>query len=171
VPRVSPARSISRSLIPIRRAWWRPAMAIWKRSALIHASPASAIRHLEGHALEDLAGQLYEERSRRGIGDFPLTERIRGYWDRGDVDIDLVAVSDEQQRLRFGTCKRSADKLPGSIDALLRGAQRFLAAHGRFERWRIEYVAIAPHIEPELQQELVARNVRPQSLSDLVRGL
>jgi AAA+ ATPase superfamily predicted ATPase len=129
------------------------------------------LAEVEGHALEDLAGQLYEERSRRGIGDFPLTERIRGYWDRGDVDIDLVAVSDEQQRLRFGTCKRSADKLPGSIDALLRGAQRFLAAHGRFERWRIEYVAIAPHIEPELQQELVARNVRPQSLSDLVRGL
>ena len=29
------------------------------------------LAEVEGHALEDLAGQLYEERSRRGIGDFP----------------------------------------------------------------------------------------------------
>jgi len=26
-------------------------------------------------------GVLYEERSRKGIGDFPLRERINGYWD------------------------------------------------------------------------------------------
>lgn len=41
---------------------------------------------LEGHVLEGLVGQIYEERSRRGMGDFPLSERIQVYWDRSDVE-------------------------------------------------------------------------------------
>jgi AAA+ ATPase superfamily predicted ATPase len=36
---------------------------------------------VEGGTFEKLVGHLYEERSRKGLGDFPLTERIKGYWD------------------------------------------------------------------------------------------
>jgi len=36
---------------------------------------------VEDRAFEKLAGVLYEERSRKRIGDFPLSERINGYWD------------------------------------------------------------------------------------------
>jgi hypothetical protein len=34
---------------------------------------------VEGSAFEKLVGILYEERSRKGIGDYPLSDRINGY--------------------------------------------------------------------------------------------
>ena len=158
------------------RAWLsalqRPVAAVAFRpvDALVEQAD-ERLSEVEGHALEDLAGQLYEERSRRGIGDFPLSQRIRGYWDRADVEIDLVAVNEEEQRIRFGTCKRNPDRLPGTVDSLVRSAGRFLDAHGRFAGWRIDYVAIAPDIDPALRVELSARGVIPQSLGDLLVGL
>lgn len=126
---------------------------------------------VEGYALEDLAGQLYEERSRRGIGAFPLSERIRGYWDRADVEIDLVAVNEDEQRIRFGTCKRNPERLPESVDGLIAGADRFLAAHPRFKGWGAEYVAIAPNMGTDIKATLTRRNVVPESLADLTAGL
>lgn len=126
---------------------------------------------VEGYALEDLAGQLYEERSRRAIGDFPLSERIRGYWDRSDVEIDLVAVNDDERRIRFGTCKRNPDRLLSAANTLKRSADRFLALHGRFNGWDSEYVAIAPDIDSQLKTALKGQGVIPQSLADLTRDL
>lgn len=126
---------------------------------------------MEGHALEDLAGQLYEERSRLGRGDFPLSERIRGYWDRADVEIDLVAISEETRRIRFGTCKRNPERLPAAVDTLSANAARFLALHGRFADWRVELVAISPQIDDRTRALLERRDVVPQSLADLVDGL
>src|SRR5690606_20660081 len=141
------------------RAWLsalqRPVSAIAFRPLETLISQADErLADVEGHALEDLAGQLYEERSRRGIGDFALTERVRGYWDRGDVEIDLVVVGEDQSRLRFGTCKRSADRLPASVEALKQHGQRFLATHRRFAGWRVDFVAIAPDIPVEQRRLL-----------------
>jgi hypothetical protein len=129
------------------------------------------LAEVEGHALEDLAGQLYEERSRRSIGDFPLTERIRGYWDRADVEIDLVAVNDEERRIRFGTCKRNPDRLPAAVDSLFQSAARYLAVHRRFAEWRIDYVALSTDIDQETRAVLQARHVAPQSLRELTANL
>lgn len=129
------------------------------------------LMQVEGFALEDMAGQLYEERSRRGLGDFPLSERIQGYWDRSDVEIDLVAVSADEKRIRFGTCKRNESKLLGSISDLKMAAERFLNAQPRFKAWAAEYVAIAPKISPELAQRLIAEGVVPQDLVMLIAGL
>ena len=126
---------------------------------------------VEGYALEDLAGQLYAERSRLGIGDFLLSERIRGYWDRADVEIDLVAVNEDERRIRFGTCKRNPDRLIDSVTALKQGADRFLKSHARFNDWHIEFVAISPAIDAPIRQALLDREVKPESLSDLIAGL
>ena len=41
------------------------------------------LRDLEGVTFERLVGTLYEERSRKGLPGFPLTDRVDGYWDRG----------------------------------------------------------------------------------------
>ncbi len=158
------------------RAWLsalqRPVSAIAFRPLETLISQADErLADVEGHALEDLAGQVYEERSRRGIGDFALTERIRGYWDRGDVEIDLVAVGEEHRRLRFGTCKRSAERLAADVVALKQNANRFITAHRRFEGWRIDFVAIAPAIPAEARRVLEGLDVIPQSLSDLTREL
>ena len=129
------------------------------------------LQDIEGFALEDLVGQLYEERSRLGIGDFPLTARIAGYWDRNDVEIDLVAVDESQQRLRLGTCKRNAERLPAALPVLRQHTERFLASHRAYANWWVEYVAIAPRIPLELRRQLVAQQVIPQDLSDLTKGL
>jgi len=129
------------------------------------------LMQVEGFALEDMAGQLYEERSRRGLGDFPLSERIQGYWDRSDVEIDLVAIAADEKRIRFGTCKRNESRLLGSIADLKMAAERFLNAQPRFKSWTAEYVAIAPAISPELAQRLIAEGVIPQDLVMLTAGL
>ena len=129
------------------------------------------LAQVEGHGLERLAAQLYEERSRRGIGDFALTRRIDGYWDRSDTEIDLVAVNDEEQIIRFGTIKRSPARLLDSVDRLSGHIDRFLAVHRQYRDWRIERVAIAPRIDRDLRASLEARGVIPQDLTDLIHGL
>jgi hypothetical protein len=158
------------------RAWLsalqRPVSAVAFRPVETLVDQADQrLAEVEGHALEDLTGQLYEERSRRGIGDFPVSERIRGYWDRADVEIDLVAVNEEQRRIRFGTCKRNAERLPGAIRGLRRSAERFLTAHGRFGAWRPEFVAIAPAMPAAVATALARDGVIAESLSGLTRDL
>lgn len=129
------------------------------------------LAQVEGHGLERLAGQLYEERSRRGIGDFALTARIDGYWDRKDTEIDLVAVNEDDRVLRFGTIRRNAARLPEAADTLAGHINRFLAAHRHFEDWRVERIAIAPTITAETRTVLQARSVIAQDLTDLTDGL
>lgn len=126
---------------------------------------------VEGFGLEALAGQLYAERSRMGLGDFPLSEQVRGYWDRGDVEIDLVALDEPGRRIRFGTCRRNPDKLMASLDGLRTGAAMFLSAHGRFRGWQSEFVAIAPSIAANVRTQILAAGIIPQDLMDLTQGI
>lgn len=129
------------------------------------------LAEVEGHALEDLVGQIYEERSRRGMGDFPLSERIQGYWDRSDVEIDLVAINEEESRIRFGSCKRNPLRLLASVEGLRTSAGRFLQAHPRFAGWTVEYVAIAPEVDQVLSANLQVAGVIVQSLRDLTADM
>ncbi len=150
----------------------RPVSAMhFKPEAELIAMADRQLAEAEGAALEEMAGRLYQELSRKGLGDFPLSERIKGYWDRAGVEIDLVAVSEETQRIRFGTCKRNPDKLHASIEALQRHAVTFLQHHPTYAGWQIEYVAIAPNIDAPLAAELRSRNVIPQPLSQLLKPL
>lgn len=82
-----------------------------------------------------------------------------------------MAVNEEEQRIRFGTCKRNPGRLPDAVDALTRSAGRFLDSHTRFNGWQAEYVAIAPDIAEEMKTALQARGVIPQSLRELTHGL
>lgn len=126
---------------------------------------------VEGHSLERLVGQLYEERSRRGTGDFALTNRIAGYWDRKDTEIDLVAIDDENRVVRFGTIRRNAERLPEAVATLDGHIDRFLLAHRRFASWRVERTAIAPRIDPPLRAHLQEQGALAQDLIDLTAGL
>lgn len=129
------------------------------------------LRNLEGHALERLVAQLYEERSRRGIGDFRLTRRIDGYWDRGDTEVDLVAADEEDRRLRFATCKREAGKLLADVPRLGAHVRRFLEAQRSYRDWAVELVAIAPRIDGSTRRRLASAGVVPQDLDDLTADL
>ena len=101
---------------------------------------------VEGKAFEKLVGHLYEERSRKEIGDFPLTQRIRGFWDRGGTEIDLVALNETDKVIRFGSCKRSADKLAADVSAFDGHVGRFLDQFSAYRSWRIERASMAPSI-------------------------
>jgi hypothetical protein len=102
------------------------------------------LRDLEGPALEKLVATLYEERSRKGVGDFRLTERVQGYWDRSDTEIDLVMMAGEDRTLRLVSCKRSPSKLLEDLPRFDGHVQRFLDAFPRFNDWKVEKLAIAP---------------------------
>jgi hypothetical protein len=139
-------------------------------SALVEQAD-NRLADVEGHGLERLAAQLYEERSRRGIGDFPLTRRIEGYWDRKDTEIDLVALSEEERVIRFGTVKRNAQRLLKGVATLGSHIDRFLEVHRQFDDWTIERVAIAPTIDATLRRALEQKHVLTEDLEDLVRDL
>jgi AAA+ ATPase superfamily predicted ATPase len=126
------------------------------------------LAELEGGSLEKLVAALYEERSRKGIGDFALTSRIRGFWDRNDTEIDMVALNEHDQRIRFGSCKRSADRLIADLPVLEGHVSRFLAAHPRYAAWRIEKVSIASSIPSEVRAKLQAAGHMAQDLADLI---
>lgn len=125
----------------------------------------------EGYGLERLVGQLYEERSRLGIGDFSLTSRIEGWWDRSDTEIDLVALDETAQRLRLGSCKRSSEALLADLGRFDGHVSRFLAAFPRFSSWQVEKVAIAPDLNSDMRRAIQSRGYRPQSLDDLTADL
>ncbi len=158
------------------RAWLsalqRPVSAIaFRPMEQLIAQADNRLTAVEGYALEDLVGQLYEERSRKKLGDLPLSRRIQGFWDRGDVEIDLVAINEDEKRIRFGTCKRNPEKILASLAGLKSGAKTFLDGHAQFKSWRVEYVGIAPAIPSEWRATLTAQDVLPQDISDLTKGL
>jgi hypothetical protein len=126
---------------------------------------------VEGRGLEKLVGLLYEERSRKGIGDFKLSHRIEGYWDRGGTEIDLVALDDSNSTIRLGSCKRTAEKLIPDISVFDGHVQRFLEAFPMYANWTIERVSIAPMINPEVRAELHARGRIAEDLVNLTDGL
>jgi uncharacterized protein len=128
------------------------------------------LAEVEGTGLEKLVGQLYEERSRRGIGDFPLTRRITGYWDRKDTEIDLVAVNDKG-RIRFGSCKRSPNKLLADVTNFKNHVDRFLNEHRAYQKWASDYVGISVRLDAGQCEVLTRHAIKPESLVELTAGL
>lgn len=127
---------------------------------------------VEGFSLERLVATLYEERSRKGLEGFALTHRIEGYWDRGDTEIDLVALNDEDRVARVGTIKRSPDAAVKSLPDDDKHIARFLAHAGkRFEGWTIEKVAVAPVLGAEHRKAIEDAGYEAEDLTDLTRGL
>jgi hypothetical protein len=125
----------------------------------------------EGHGLERLAGTLYEERSRKALEGFRLSERVQGYWDRGDAEIDLVALNEPERTVRLGTCKRSADRLAADFATFDGHVERFLARAARVRGWRVEKVAIATDHSRETRRAAERAGYIPQDLNDLTSGL
>ena len=125
----------------------------------------------EGRSLEKLTRQLYEERSRLAIGDFQLTEAIGGYWDRSDIEIDLIACNRDEKIIRFVSCKRSAKKLLADANNLRAHANRFLKAKTEFRDWHSEFAGVAPKLDEEQRAILQSHEMIPQDLGDLTRGL
>lgn len=125
----------------------------------------------EGRSLEKLTRQLYEERSRLGLGDFPLSEAVQGYWDRSDTEIDLIACSKEMKVIRFVSCKRSGSKLISDCLNLKAHAARFLKEKTEYAKWNIEYAAVSARLNEGERKVLNTHGVIAQDLADLTSGL
>jgi uncharacterized protein len=138
---------------------------------LLVSEADAKLADVEGTALEKLVGHLYEERSRRGISDFPLTHRIHGYWNRKDTEIDLVAVNDAVERIRFGSCKRSPKKLLSDVTNFKNHVDRFLNEHRAYHRWQIDRVGISVRLNDDERAVLVRNDITPQSPEELTAGL
>ncbi|MDZ7619720.1 MAG: DUF234 domain-containing protein, partial [Patescibacteria group bacterium] len=127
---------------------------------------------VEGGSLERLAATLYEERSRKGIGDFPITGRVQGFWDKADTEIDMVAYNETTQSIRFGSCKRAPEKLLSDVNNFKQYVDRFLQAMPAYQGWTKEYIGVAPVLTAEHRAVLALRHeVIPQDLRDLTNGL
>ena len=133
--------------------------------------PIERLADVEGGALEKLAGQLYEERSRKGIGDFPITHRVQGFWDKSGTEIDLVAVNESLRTIRFGSCKRAAKRLLADVNNFKEHVGRFLQSMRQYQGWEQQYVGIAPLLETEQRVILTSHEIIPQDLNDLTRDL
>ena len=107
---------------------------------------------LEGFAFEKLVRQLHQECSRKGKGDFDLSSMQLGYWNRSQdvsrsIEIDLVALDESDKRVRFGSCKRSANAHTNASTAdFNRHVQGFLSAreHRHLQDWTHELVLFSP---------------------------
>ena len=132
---------------------------------------SARLEDVEGYGLEELVGQLYEERSREGIGDFSLSERIVGFWDKAGTELDLVAVNADDRCLRLGSCKRNSNKLIRSLASFDRHIQRFVDLHQRrYDGWTVERVAIAPSLDSASRRAIEAQGYIAEDLRDLTRA-
>ncbi len=129
------------------------------------------MQEVEGTGFEKLVGVLYEERSRKGVGDFPLADRVRGYWDRGDTEIDLVAINGRDKIIRFGSCKRSGAELVADLPGFDGHVDRFLDQFPRYRDWNVEKVSMAPRVPEEVRRALAERGRHVQDLTDLIADL
>ena len=129
------------------------------------------LQEAEGHGFERLVWTLYSERSRKGLGDFPLTERIQGYWDRAGTELDLVALNQDDRVIRFGSCKRNAGKLIADLDAFDGHVRRFMERVPNYTDWKVEKAAITPRHTPETRKAAEGKGYIPQDLIDLTEGL
>jgi AAA+ ATPase superfamily predicted ATPase len=125
----------------------------------------------EGHGIEELAGTLYEERSRKGREGFKLSQRVQGFWDRGDTEIDLVALNEADRVIRLGTCKRSAEQLAPDYRRFDGHVERFLALSPKLRGWRVEKAAIATRHTKETRRAAEGAGYISQDLGDLTEGL
>lgn len=125
----------------------------------------------EGLGFERLVATLYEERSRKGLGDFGLTHRIAGYWNRSDIEIDLVALDQDERTIRFGSCKRSADKLLADCSNFRGHVARFLDAEPKYRDWTTQLVLLAPELTSEHRAQGTASGFVCQDLHDLTASL
>lgn len=131
----------------------------------------------EGHAFEKMVRLLTEECSRKGVGDFLLTDLVRGYWnkaDREDIEIDLVALNDEDRVVRFGSCKRTATAHDGSaLGRFDQHVERFLRTSegGRLAGWRVERALYATRFDGTQRRHLEGMGYVCRDIADFRRFL
>lgn len=139
---------------------------------------AARLSTLEGLAFERMVRDATEAWSRAG-GDFTITDRVRGYWnrphrDRVSVEIDLIAWNDHDELVRFGSCKRNAakhDRL--ALRDFRQNAELFLRSStgSRFQRWQQEFALYASAFSSEQRDKLESEGYICHDIRDFQQWL
>ena len=131
----------------------------------------------EGYAFEKLIRQLHVECSRKGKGDFSLTDIHLGFWNRPrdasrNIEIDVVALDADTKTVRFGSCKRSpSSHTPGALAEFDRHIAAFLQTREgrRVLGWNLQKVCFSPRFAPEERAALKAQGYDTLDLLDYAR--
>jgi uncharacterized protein len=129
-----------------------------------------ALKTHEGFAFEKMTRLLTQESSRKGVGDFALTDFVHGYWnkaDGSDIEIDLVALNEDEPCVRFGSCKRSASAHDGAaLQVFDEHVDRFLQTKEgrRLTDWRVEKVLYSPIFDEQQKQFYEAKGYLTRDL-------
>lgn len=137
------------------------------------------LRTLEGHAFERMVRDASEEASRAGKADFPMTDRLRGFWNRPrkgsqTMEIDFVAWNEDDRRVRFGSCKRNPEEHnPKSLRIFRNNVDSFLSTRkgNRFREWTHEFALFSPGFSAEKRRELETADWICRDLNDFRRML
>ena len=148
-----------------------------QRSAGSSLGAKHRLEKLEGVAFEKLIRNLHAEMSRKGKGDFELSEIRLGYWNRprdaaNAIEIDLVALDEPSRRIRFGSCKRAAsahdnaaiEKFEGHVAAFLHTRD-----HRYLQEWHSEKVLFSPEFSRAQRAALTQRGYLCRDLLDYGR--
>jgi uncharacterized protein len=138
------------------------------------APALSRLETLEGFAFEKLIRCLHTEMSRKGKGDFELSELRLGYWNRprdatNSIEIDLVALDEPNKRIRFGSCKRASSSHDGTALAKFeKHIEAFLLPreHRELQGWQRENVLFAPEFSDAQRAALSQRGYLCRDLHD-----
>ncbi len=132
------------------------------------------LMNVEGFAFEKLIRQLHEECSRKGKGDFELSSIQLGYWNRPkdasrNIEIDVVALDEANKRVRFGSCKRSAEAhTNASVAEFERHVDGFFSArqHRHMQDWTKEMVLFSPTFTQGDRRHFTAKGYVAWDLND-----
>ncbi|KJK21065.1 hypothetical protein UB46_29250 [Burkholderiaceae bacterium 16] len=113
------------------------------------------------------------------MGDFSLTSIVLGYWNRprdaqNAIEIDVVALDEDTQRIRFGSCKRSASKHTRSALAEFeRHIERFMSTKEgrRVKGWPLTKALFSPVFPDEETRALTAAGYQSLDLPAYARIL
>jgi len=138
------------------------------------AAALPRLQTLEGASFEKLIRGLHVEMSRKGLGDFELSEMKLGYWNRPrnlarSIEIDVVALDEPNRRVRFGSCKRSESAHDPTALARFEGhIADFLQVkeHRHLAGWHQERVLFSPRFSTGARASLSAKGFRCLDLGD-----
>jgi uncharacterized protein len=117
---------------------------------------------------------LHVETSRKGRGDFAISDLKLGFWNRprdaaNSIEIDLVALDQENLRIRFGSCKRADHAHDGlALTKFEQHIAAFLATrqYREIATWQIEKALFAPLFTPHTRAVLEGNGYVCKDLAD-----
>lgn len=145
---------------PALRFWFR---YVWKHRTLLEigddrgtaARIAEDVPNLMGRSFEELSRALLVQRNGEGVLPFRFA-RIGSYWSRrGDVEIDVVAVDENEENALIGECKLSGGRFSGRDAERLKEKARAVA--WRRKPRREHFVLFCPGPVRERDREALER--------------